>query len=140
MNLNIQNVTPETVEIQGQTVTRAYAEGIMLTTLVTSAGKNEPARNAIVKQYLDAGLSAALFPRVAAAVRQAAFDAAQERARQVAAAEAHAARHRSYHTSTPLDAARRRAKRLAHEDKMRAMGAAVRAANGSSSFSSSDFD
>lgn len=57
MNLNIQNVTPETVEIQGQSVNRAYAEGVMLTMLVATAGKNEPTIASIGRQYAEAGLS-----------------------------------------------------------------------------------
>ena len=35
MQLNIQNVTPETVEVQGQSVTRTFAEGVMLSGLPT---------------------------------------------------------------------------------------------------------
>ena len=64
MQLNIQNVTPETVEVQGQSVTRTFAEGVMLSGLIAGAGKNDSAREAIVKQYLDAGLIADAFPAV----------------------------------------------------------------------------
>nr|WP_315447801.1 hypothetical protein [uncultured Pseudomonas sp.] len=38
MQLNIQNVTPETVEVQGQSVTRTFAEGVMLSGLIAGAG------------------------------------------------------------------------------------------------------
>ncbi len=68
MQLNIQKVTPETVEVQGQVVSRAYAEGVMLATLIATAGTNKPAQEAIVSQYLDAGLSAGAFPAIARAI------------------------------------------------------------------------
>ena len=139
MNLNIQNVTPETVEVQGQTVTRAFAEGVMLSGLIAGAGNNAAAREGIVKQYLDAGLSASAFPEVVRAVqaRKAREDA--ERARLQAEADAHAERFKSYHNPSPLEVARKRAARTEREDRYRKMSQAVRSANGSGSWSSSQF-
>jgi hypothetical protein len=139
MNLNIQNVTPETVEVQGQTVTRAYAEGVMLSGLIGGAGKNLAAQEAIVKQYLDAGLSADSFPAVVRAVKVSQTRANAERERQLAESRAHAERFASYAAPSPLEVARRRAVREERERKHREMGAAIRAANGRSSWSSSEF-
>ncbi|NBB34170.1 hypothetical protein [Pseudomonas sp. BC115LW] len=136
MNLNIQNVTPETVEVQGQIVTRAFAEGVMLSGLIAGAGKNDAALEVIVKQYLDAGLIADAFPAVVRAVRSREAHAAAERERQLAEARAHAERVASYTTPTALEVARRRAKREALAAEHRARGAAIRAANGRSSWSS----
>lgn len=139
MQLNIQNVTPETVEVQGQTVTRAFAEGVMLAGLIAGAGKNNVAQEAIIKQYLDADLSAAAFPDVVRAVRAAEARANAERERQLAESRAHAERFASYKTPSALEVARRRAKREERERQYQAMSQAVRSANGSGSWSSSEF-
>lgn len=139
MNLNIQNVTPETVEIQGQSVNRAYAEGVMLTMLVATAGKNEPNIASIGRQYAEAGLSLEGSPAAYAAYIRADKAAALERTKQEAAAKAHADRFASYNP-TALEVARSAAARRARDEKYRSMGAAIRSANGRSSFSSSDFD
>ncbi|HDS1057812.1 hypothetical protein [Pseudomonas putida] len=139
MNLNIQAVTPETVEVQGQTVTRAFAEGVMLSGLIAGAGRNSATQEAIVTQYLDAGLSAAVFPKIVRAVKARKVAEETERGRLRAEAEANAERFRSYATLSPLDVARRRAAREARERKYQAMSQAVRGANGSGSWSSSEF-
>ncbi|MCV4266676.1 hypothetical protein [Pseudomonas capsici] len=139
MNLNIQNATPETVEVQGQTVTRAFAEGVMLTGLIAGAGKNLAAQEVVVKQYLDAGLSAASFPDVVRAVQVSQARANAERERQLAESRAHAERFKSYQGVDPLITARRRAARDERARKYREMGQAIRAANGRSSWSSSEF-
>ncbi|MDB1109824.1 hypothetical protein PUN49_04790 [Pseudomonas extremaustralis] len=138
MQLNIQNVTPETVEVQGQVVARAYAEGVMLATLIATAGTNKPAQEVIVSQYLDAGLSAAAFPQVIRAIQVRKAREAQEAESRQREAREHEERVRSYETS-PLDEARRRAKRHAREDQYRAMGNAIRSANGRSDFSSANW-
>lgn len=139
MNLNIQNVTPETVEVQGQTVTRAFAEGVMLSGLIAGAGTNKAAQEAIVKQYLDAGLSAAAFPDVVRAVQVSQARASAERERLLAESNAHAERFASYRADDPLTVARRRAKREERERKYREMGQAIRAANGRSSISTGNW-
>lgn len=138
MQLNIQNVTPETVEVQGQVVARAYAEGVMLATLIATAGSSKPAQEAIVSQYLEAGLSAAAFPAIVRSIETRKSAAEREHAERLKEAREHAERVRSYE-STPLDEARRRAKRHAREDQYRAMGNAIRSANGRSDFSSANW-
>jgi hypothetical protein len=133
MQLNIKNVTPEAVEVQGQTVTRAFAEGVMLASLVGGA-RHDYEKAAIVKQYLDAGLSADQFPKVVQRVQQDADRAHADRERRLAESRAHEERFKSYQGSTPLEHAKRRAAREERERKMREMGQAIRAANGRSSF------
>ena len=70
MQLNIQNVTPETAEVQGQTVTRAFAEGVMLSGLIAGAGKNDAKQGAIIEQYLNAGLDTSAFPEATSKVHR----------------------------------------------------------------------
>lgn len=139
MKLNIQNVTPETVEVQGQTVTRAFAEGVMLSGLIAGAGTNKAAQEVIVKQYLEAGLSAAAFPDVVRAVNVRHAQASAERERQLAESRAHAERFKSYETPSLLAQARRRAAREERERKHNAMVQAVRSANGRSDFSTGNW-
>lgn len=139
MQLNIQKVTPETVEVQGQVVSRAYAEGVMLATLIATAGTNKPAQEAIVSQYLDAGLSAGAFPAIVRAIETRRLVAQREHAERVAEARAHAERCKSYEGGSALEVARRRAARETREDKYRAMGVAIRSANGRSDFSSGNW-
>lgn len=139
MQLNIQKVTPETVEVQGQVVSRAYAEGVMLATLIATAGTNKPAQEAIVSQYLDAGLSAGAFPAIVRAIETRKLVAKREQAERIAEAKAHAERCKSYEGGSALDVARRRAARETREDKYRAIGVAIRSANGRSDFSSGNW-
>ena len=138
MQLNIQNVTPETVEVQGQVVARAYAEGVMLATLIATAGTNKPAQEVIVSQYMDAGLSVAAFPAIVRSVETRKFVAERETAERLKEAREHAERFKSYEI-TPLDEARRRAKREDRERKYQDMGRAIRSANGRSDFSSANW-
>lgn len=138
MNLNIQKVAPETVEVQGQVVTRAFAEGVMLSGLIAGAGTNKAAQEAIVVQYLDAGLSAAAFPAIVRSIASRKARETREQAERIAEANAHAERCKSYQGISDLEVARRSAAREAREKKIRDMGAAVRAANGRSSWSSWD--
>lgn len=136
MNLNIQNKTPETVEVQGQTVTIAFAEGVMLSGLMAGCGTNRVKQANIIDQYMEAELSVAAFPAIA---RSVALDRAEERreqARREQEAREHADRFASYATPSALEVARRRAKREAQEAEMRARGAAIRAANGRSTWDS----
>lgn len=139
MQLNIQKVTPETVEVQGQVVARAYAEGVMLATLIATAGTNKPAQEAIVSQYLDAGLSAGAFPAIVRAIETRKLVAQREQAERIAEARAHAERCKSYEGGSALEVARRRAARETREDKYRAIGVAIRSANGRSDFSSGNW-
>ena len=138
MQLNIQNVTPETAEVQGQTVTRAFAEGVMLSGLIAGAGKNDAKQGAIIEQYLIAGLDTSAFPEATSKVLRARAAAERHRQQQIAESQRHAERFASYSMPSELEVARRRAKREALEAKMRAQGAAIRAANGRSTWSSWD--
>lgn len=139
MQLNIQKVTPETVEVQGQVVARAYAEGVMLATLIATAGTNKPAQQAIVSQYLDAGLSAGAFPAIVRAIETRKLVAQREQAERIAEARAHAERCKSYEGGSALEVARRRAAREAREREYQEVGRAIRSANGRSSFSTGNW-
>ena len=139
MQLNIQKVTPETVEVQGQVVARAYAEGVMLATLIATAGTNKPAQEAIVSQYLDAGLSAGAFPAIVRAIETRKLVAQREQAERIAEARAHAERCKSYEGGSALEVARRRAAREAREREYQKVGRAIRSANGRSSFSTGNW-
>ena len=139
MQLNIQKVTPETVEVQGQVIARAYAEGVMLATLIATAGTNKPAQEAIVGQYLDAGLSAGAFPAIVRAIETRKLVAQREQAERIAEARAHAERCKSYEGGSALEVARRRADREAREREYQEVGRAIRSANGRSSFSTGNW-
>ena len=56
MKLDIVH-TDKTLTIQGQTVTKAYAEGVMLAGLLAAVGMNHGAITSIIKQFMEAGLS-----------------------------------------------------------------------------------
>ena len=138
MKLNIQNKTPETVEVQGQNVTIAFAEGVMLSGLMAGCGFNRIKQAAIIDQYMEAGLSVAAFPDIARSVARDRAEQRQLQARREQEAREHAERFASYASPSALEVARRRAKREALEGEMRARGAAVRAANGRSTWNSWD--
>ena len=138
MQLNIQNVTPETAEVQGQTVTRAFAEGVMLSGLIAGAGKNDAKQGAIIEQYLNAGLDTSAFPEATSKVHRSRAAAERHHQEQLAEAKRHTERFASYSTPSALEVARRKAKRELQEQQMRARGAAIRAANGNSTWSSWD--
>ena len=108
----------------------------MLSGLNPGAGKNDAKQGAIIEQYLTAGLDTSAFPEATSKVHRARAVAERERQAQAAEAQRHAERFASYSMPSELEVARRRAKRESLEAKMRAQGAAVRAANGRSSWSS----
>ena len=68
MKLDIVH-TDKTLTVQGQAVTKAYAEGVMLAGLIAAVGKNHGAITSIIKQYIEAGLSTASFPEQTAVAR-----------------------------------------------------------------------
>ncbi|AOZ14001.1 hypothetical protein AA042_16105 [Pseudomonas lundensis] len=136
MQLNIQNKTSETVEVQGQTVTIAFAEGVMLSGLLAGCGRNFAKQSSIVEQYMDAELSVKAFPEIARSVANERAERRAYEAKRLQEAREHAERVASYATPSDLEVARRRAKREAREEEMRARGAAIRAANGRSTWNS----
>lgn len=136
MQLNIQNKTLETVEVQGQNVSIAFAEGVMLSGLIAGCGRNFAKQSVIIEQYMDAGLSVKAFPEVARSVALDRAARSAQEAKRAQEAREHSERVASYATPSALEVARRRAKREAREAEMRARGAAIRAANGRSTWNS----
>lgn len=136
MQLNIQNLKKDTVEVQGQTVTIAFAEGVMLSGLIAGCGKNDAKQGQIISQYIDAGLATGAFPDATSKVLTQRRLDAEYTAKMQAEAEAHAVRHKSYQGISELEVARRKAKRELLEQKHRDRGAAIRAANGNSTWNS----
>lgn len=126
--LNIQNVTADSVEVSGQPLTRSYAETIMLPMLITGCAKDFTKAAVILKQFHEAGLSLKSVPVTQVNYY---FQTLEEQ-RQVQAhrqrdAEAHAARCR---VQTPQDIAERKAERLAKEATIRAHFASLRSQQG----------
>jgi hypothetical protein len=140
MKLNIVN-TPDRLEVQGQVVSREYAEGVMLAGLFAMAGKNDTKIAEIVRQYRDAGLSTVAFPvQTRRAFAIFAVETQQEAARAAEVAW-FAERAKEQVLPTPLEAARRRAEREAKDARIRQMGHAQRTARGGGAWSSfDDFD
>ncbi|MHC8324751.1 hypothetical protein [Pseudomonas sp. LB1P83] len=140
MKLNIVN-TPDRLEVQGQAVSREYAEGVMLAGLFAMAGKNDTKVTEIVRQYRDAGLSTAAFP---VETRRASMIFAKEdqlEATRTVEAAWFAERAKEQVPPTPLEAARKRAEIDARDTRIRDMGRQTRAARGGGAWSSfEDFD
>lgn len=140
MKLNIVN-TPDRLEVQGQAVSREYAEGVMLAGLFAMAGKNDIKVTEIVRQYRDAGLSTSAFP---VETRRALMVFAKEdqlEATRIAEAAWFAERAKEQVPPTPLEASRKRAEIDARDSRIRNMGQASRAARGGGAWSSfPDFD
>lgn len=126
--LNIQNVTADSVEVSGQPLTRSYAESIMLPMLITGCAKDFTKAAVILKQFHEAGLSLKACPSTQLNY----FFQSLETERQVQAqrqrdAEAHGARCRVW---TPQDLAQRKAERLAKEAAIRTHFASLRSQQG----------
>ncbi|MBF6039511.1 hypothetical protein H8F22_11580 [Pseudomonas sp. P154a] len=140
MNLNIVN-TPDRLEVQGQVVSREYAEGVMLAGLFAMAGKNDIKVTEIVRQYRDAGLSTTAFPVETRRALMVLAKEDQQEATRVAEATWFAERAKEQVPPTPLEAARKRAERDAQSERIRRMGQETRAARGGGAWSSfPDFD
>ena len=140
MKLNIVN-TPDRLEVQGQSVTREYAEGVMLAGLFAMAGKNDTKVTEIVRQYRDAGLSTVAFPVETRRALMALAKEDQQEATRAAEAAWFAERAKEQVPPTPLEAARNRAVKEVRNERIRRMGQETRAARGGGAWSSfPDFD
>ena len=111
MKLNIQKATLETVEVQGQTVTRAFAEGVMLSGLIAGCGRDFSKQCAIIEQYIEAGLTTQAFPAVTQSVYRDRAERAAREAQRALEAKQHVERFASYTPQSDLQVARRRAER-----------------------------
>ncbi|KAA8699119.1 hypothetical protein [Pseudomonas proteolytica] len=127
MKLDIQ-LSDNSLTVQGQPVTKAYAEGVMLAGLIAAAGKNQSSITAIVRQYIEAGLSTSAFPEQTSLARQEIKAGEDLRAAQLRDAQFHADRCASYQAPTRLEVARAREAKEKRAADIRAHGAAIRAA------------
>ncbi len=129
MNLNITNVTPKSVELFGQTLTRSFAEAVMLPLLVFQAGKDRVRVTKVAEAFDNAGLSLSAVPEASRFL----FEQRQEverweRAGQVLAQEAVD----RVHMSTPKEQAEKRLERERKFAKVRSHGEAIRSRSGNS--------
>ena len=127
MKLDIVH-TDKTLTIQGQTVTKAYAEGVMLAGLLAAVGKNHGAITSIIKQFMEAGLSTAAFPDQTSVARQEIHAAGLREAARQRDAQFHADRFASYKAPTRLEVARAREAKEKQAAAIREHGLAIRAA------------
>ncbi|MGY2293683.1 hypothetical protein [Pseudomonas sp. SDO5511_1_S431] len=126
MQINITNVLKNEVTVSGQTLSRDYAENIMLPMLVAQCATVQSRKLEIVKVFAEAGLSLDAVPEAA---REYAIDKSEKarlRLRQQAEANAHAERCR---VATPRELAQAKADREARAAAIREQSAKVRAAS-----------
>lgn len=124
MNIIITDVTPHTATVNGQELTRHYLEEILLPLAVAAQGKNDSAIIKVAKAFDEAELSLKSSPQ---AVRvYAHFKQEQREADFKAQAWANANALRCQEP-TREELAKRKAKRLEDNAKIRAIGEASRA-------------
>lgn len=131
MLINITNVLKNEVTISGQTLSREYAEAIMLPMLVAQCATVQSRKFEIVKTFDEAGLSLAAIPEVARDYAIDKAEKARERLRQQAEANDHAERLREW---TPRELAQAKANREARAADIREQGNRVRAASRNSGY------
>ncbi|MCU0209151.1 MULTISPECIES: hypothetical protein [Pseudomonas] len=129
MKLNIVRLSETKYEVQGQEVTKEYAEGAMLAGLFAVCGRNVDRMADVCDQYEAAGLSPKAFPVEYRKVGFLRAEIAAEAEKRRKDTEFHRERARQMNEANdPLAIARKRAEREAKEAKIRAHGQAIRAA------------
>jgi hypothetical protein len=126
MQIQITNVLKNEVTVSGQTLSREYAENIMLPMLIAQCATVQSRKLEIVKVFAEAGLSLDAVPEAA---REYAIDKSEKarlRLRQQAEANAHAERLRE---ATPRELAQAKADKEARAAAIREQGERVRAAS-----------
>ena len=126
MKITITNVLKNEVTVSGQTLSREYAENILLPLLIDQCGTVQSRKLEIVKVFAEAGLSLDAVPEAA---REYAIDKSEKarlRLRQQAEANAHAERLRE---ATPRELAQAKADKEARAAAIREQGDRVRAAS-----------
>lgn len=126
MQIQITNVLKNEVTVSGQTLSREYAENIMLPMLIAQCATVQSRKLEIVKVFAEAGLSLDAVPEAA---REYAIDKSEKarlRLRQQAEADAHAERLRE---ATPRELAQAKADKEARAAAIREQGERVRAAS-----------
>ncbi|MFV3402462.1 hypothetical protein ACNFIC_00715 [Pseudomonas sp. NY15463] len=141
MKLNIIPLDTNEFSVQGQTVSREFAEGAMLSGLLASAGKSVPAMANIIDQYEAVGLRATNFPDQLRKVQIDRAARAREEAQRKADAEYFAERAREMATAhDPLVLARKKAERERRASQARQHGEAIRAARGGRPYALEGYD
>jgi hypothetical protein len=125
MNIIITAVTPQTVDIQGQTLTREYAEQILLPLLVASKAQNHAGIIKVVQAFATAGLSLQSVPEAARIYQGHLIEQQKEKDRLKAEAAAHAERCRE---PSAKEIAEYHAEKRRREAEIRAHFEALRAA------------
>ncbi|UMZ14721.1 hypothetical protein I9018_13920 [Pseudomonas sp. MPFS] len=127
MKLDIHRTAQDKFEIQGQEVTRTYAEGALLAGLLAMAGPNVAKLANVIDQFEAAGLSCRAFPDELIKVQQARAIAQQEtdrKAKDVAFFQARQAE--MAEQFNPAAIAREKAEKEAHAQRVRDHGARIR--------------
>lgn len=127
MNIIITNVTPKSVEVYGQTLTRAFAESIMLPLLVSQAGKDRVKVTKVAEAFDKAGLSLSAVPEASRFLSE--HYQEQERYAQEQQVLLQAAASRM-HMPTQREIAEKRLERERKFAQVRAHGDAMRAKSG----------
>ena len=127
MHIIITNVTPKSVELFGQVITRAFAESIMLPLLVSQASKDRVKVTKVAEAFDDAGLSLSAVPEASRFL----FEQRQEQSRieQERQVLAQSAADR-IHMPTQREQAEKRLERERKFAQARAHGEAIRANSG----------
>ena len=107
MKININAVTPNTVDIHGQTLAREYAERVLLPLLVASKGENHSGIIQVVQAFVEADLSLEAVPHASLIYQGHLYQQSQEKARLAAEAAANAERCRE--PSAQMDTLRKSA-------------------------------
>lgn len=125
MSIIITAVTPNTVEIHGQTLAREYAELVLLPLMVASKGQNHAGVIPVIQAFNTAGLSLEGVPEAAQIYKAHQIEQQRERDQRAAEAAAHAER-----CSEPSakEIAEYHAEKQRRAAEIRAHGAAIRAA------------
>lgn len=129
MKLNISRLSESKYEVQGQEVTKEFAEGAMLAGLFAACGRNVDRMTAICDQYEAVGLSPRGFPEEFRKVSIQRAEISREEEKRRKDAEFFTERNRQMaEARDPLAIARKKAEREAREAKIRAHGQSIRAA------------
>ncbi|MBK3477443.1 hypothetical protein JJD66_15250 [Pseudomonas sp. MF6751] len=129
MKLNIVRLSETKYEVQGQEVSKEFAEGVMLSGLFAACGRNIDRMTEICDQYEAAGLSPKAFAEEYRKVSIQRAEIAREEAKRRKDAEFFSERNRQMSEACdPLAIARKKAEREAKEAKIRAHGQSIRAA------------
>ncbi len=126
--ITIFNVTPDTVDVSGQTLARGYVETVLLPMLVANAGKDFGKMHEVIGLFDKAGLSLVAVPGQARGYFIQKREDEQARARSAAEAKANAERCR---VPTQREILEKKAQRELNARAIRDRGDAIRAARGS---------